>query len=115
MVCVRKLMMRMFGRPKGILGRLGGVIMARMNPDAAEQIIELLDIHPDNKILEVGFGPGVAIKLLLDRTSAGSIAGVDHSREMLTQAAASNADVLRSGRVELRYGSVLSGKTAVCG
>ena len=43
--------------PKGILGRLGGMIMARANRDAAAQVIELLDVRPDDKVLEVGFGP----------------------------------------------------------
>jgi hypothetical protein len=60
--------MRMFGHPKGVLGRLGGMIIARMNRDAAEQVIELLDVQSDDKILEVGFGPGVAIQLLLHRS-----------------------------------------------
>jgi ubiquinone/menaquinone biosynthesis C-methylase UbiE len=106
MLWVRKLLMRMFGRPKGVLGRLGGVIMARMNRDAAEQVIEMLDIRPDDKVLEVGFGPGVAIQLLLHRIPTGSVAGVDQSQEMVRQAAARNADALRSGRVDLRYGSV---------
>jgi len=46
----RQLLMHMFGRPKGILGRLGGVIMARANRDAGAQIIELLNIRPDDKV-----------------------------------------------------------------
>jgi len=58
---LRTLPMRRFVHPKGVLGRLGGMIMARMNRDAAEQVIELLDVQSDDKILEVGFGPGVAI------------------------------------------------------
>jgi ubiquinone/menaquinone biosynthesis C-methylase UbiE len=89
-----------------VLGRLGGVIMARMNRDTAEQVIELLDIGPNDKVLEVGFGPGVAIKLLPQRASVGSIAGVDHSQEIVKQAAVRNAGALRSRRVDLRYASV---------
>ena len=106
MLWARKLLMCMFGRPEGVLGRLGGVIMARMNRDAASQIIEMLDICPDDKLLEVGFGPGVAIQLLLDRVPAGSVAGIDYSQEMVRQAAARNAAALRNRRVDLRYGSV---------
>jgi ubiquinone/menaquinone biosynthesis C-methylase UbiE len=105
-VWVRELLMRMFGRPKGVLGWLGGVIMARMNRDAAAQIIEMLDFRPDDKVLEVGFGPGVAIQLLLHRVPAGSVVGVDYSQEMVRQAAARNAAALRNRRVDLRYGSV---------
>ena len=103
---VRELLMRMFSRPKGVLGRLGGVIMARVNRDAAAQIIEMLNVRPDDKVLEVGFGPGVAIQMLLHHVPAGSVAGVDQSQEMVRQAAARNADALRSRRADLRYGSV---------
>ena len=92
---VRELLMRMFGRPKGVLGRLGGVIMARVNRNAAAQVIEVLDVRPDDKILEVGFGPGVAIQMLLRRVPAGSVAGVDQSQEMVRQAAARNAIATR--------------------
>jgi ubiquinone/menaquinone biosynthesis C-methylase UbiE len=106
MTWVHKLLMRMFGRPEGVLGRLGGVIMARVNRDAATQAIELLDVHPDDKILEVGFGPGVAVQLLLQLVPTGSVAGVDRSQEMVRQAADRNADARRSRRVDLRLGSV---------
>jgi ubiquinone/menaquinone biosynthesis C-methylase UbiE len=99
-------LMRMFGRPEGVLGRLGGVIMARVNRGAAAQVIEMLDFHPDDKVLEVGFGPGVAIELLLRRVPAGSVAGIDYSQEMVRQAAARNAAALRDRRADLRYGSV---------
>src|SRR5262249_787544 len=105
MACGRQLLMRMFGHPKGILGRLGGMIMARVNRDAAAQLIELLNVRPDDKILEVGFGPGVAIQLLLQRLSTGAVAGGDPSPEMVRQAAARNADALRNRKVDLRYGS----------
>jgi ubiquinone/menaquinone biosynthesis C-methylase UbiE len=106
MLQVRQLLMRMFGRPKGVLGRLGGVIMAHVNRDAAAQIIEMLHVRADDKILEVGFGPGVAIQLLLPRVPDGSVAGIDYSQEMVRQAAARNATALRNRRVDLRYGSV---------
>jgi ubiquinone/menaquinone biosynthesis C-methylase UbiE len=106
MLWARKLLMPMFGRPTGVLGRLGGVIMARVNREAAAQIIEMLDFRPDDKILEVGFGPGVAIQLLLHRVPAGSVAGIDYSQEMVRQAAARNAAALRNLRLDLRYGSV---------
>jgi ubiquinone/menaquinone biosynthesis C-methylase UbiE len=103
---VRELLMCMFGRPRGVLGRLGGIIMAGMNREAAAQIIEMLDFRPDDKVLEVGFGPGVAVQLLLHRVPAGSVAGIDYSQEMVRQAAARNAAALRNRRVDLRYGSV---------
>lgn len=103
---VRRLLMLMFGRPKGVMGRLGGVIMARLNRDAAAQVIDLLDGQPDDRILEVGFGPGVAVQLLLRRIPTAWVAGVDQSQEMVEQAVARNADALRTRRADLRHGSV---------
>jgi ubiquinone/menaquinone biosynthesis C-methylase UbiE len=106
MAWARELLMRMFGRPKGFMGRLGGVIMARVNRDAAAQVIKLLDVRLEDKVLEVGFGPGVAVQLLLQRVTSGWVAGIDQSREMVRQAAARNAKTLRNRRADLRYGSV---------
>ena len=102
---VRHLLMHMFGRPKGLLGWLGGLIMARANRDAAVQAVEILDVRPDDNVMEVGFGPGIAIQLLSERAPGGWIAGVDQSQEMIKQAAARNSDALRNRSVDLRYGS----------
>jgi ubiquinone/menaquinone biosynthesis C-methylase UbiE len=51
--------------------------MARVNRDAAAQVVKLLDVRPDNKVLEIGFGPGVGVQLLLERVTSGWVAGVD--------------------------------------
>jgi ubiquinone/menaquinone biosynthesis C-methylase UbiE len=100
------MLMRMFDRPKGILGRLGGIIMARTNQPCAAWVIDLLGIQPHDHVLEVGFGPGVGIELLARSVSEGYIAGVDPSEEMVEQARARNAKAVESSRVDLRCGSV---------
>jgi ubiquinone/menaquinone biosynthesis C-methylase UbiE len=102
----RDLLLRMFGRPRGVLGRLGGLIMARTNADFGVRATGLLDVRPGDSVLEVGFGPGVVVGRLSDLASAGRVAGVDPSREMVGQARARNAAAVRSGRVDLRHGSV---------
>jgi ubiquinone/menaquinone biosynthesis C-methylase UbiE len=56
----------------------------------------------------VGFGPGVVIQRLSKLASAGHVAGIDQSREMVEQARARNATGTRGGRVDLRHGSVES-------
>jgi len=108
MSAIESIFMRMFGRPRGALGRLGGLIMARTNQPCAVWVIGLLDIQPNDRVLEVGFGPGVGIQLLARSASAGYIAGVDSSEEMVEQARARNVKALESGRVDLRHGSVVS-------
>lgn len=96
--------MRMFGRPEGALGRLGGVIMARGSRVAAETVIDLLKVRAGDCVLEIGFGPGAAIALLAARIRDGAIAGVDPSPAMLAQAQARNAAAIAAGKVELRLG-----------
>ncbi|HVW63855.1 MAG TPA: class I SAM-dependent methyltransferase [Nitrosospira sp.] len=99
-----RILMHMFGRPAGLLGRLGGAIMARMNRPFAAWVIGLLDLKPDDEVLEVGFGPGAGIELLAKSVRSGHIAGVDASRTMTGQARARNAKAIESGQVDLRYG-----------
>jgi ubiquinone/menaquinone biosynthesis C-methylase UbiE len=101
-----RILMRMFGRPEGLLGRLGGVILARSNRKFAEEVVHFLDIRAPEKVLEVGFGPGVGIELLTKAATRGSIAGIDPSEEMVKQATARNAAAISTGVVDLRQGTV---------
>ena len=105
---MRSILMRAFGRPQGVLGRLGGVIMARTNDDCGAWVIDLLMVTPNDRVLEVGFGPGVVIQRLAKLGVAGHVAGIDLSREMVEQARSRNAAAIQHGRVELRRGSVES-------
>lgn len=100
--------MRMCGRPEGMLGRLGGGIMARGNREFARWVIELLEIRPTDRILEIGFGSGVGIQMLTESASNGFVAGVDYSSAMLQQAISRNARAIEARRVDLRRGSAES-------
>ena len=105
---MRSFLLRMFGRPKGVLGRLGGIIMGRMNADCGTWVSDLLAVGPNDSVLEVGFGPGVTIQRLSKLAAKGHVAGIDQSREMVEQARARNTPGLRSGHVDPRCGSVES-------
>jgi hypothetical protein len=59
MSMMQTIVMRMFGRPQGVLGRLGGTIMARANAACGAWLTELLENGLGESVLEVGFGPGV--------------------------------------------------------
>jgi ubiquinone/menaquinone biosynthesis C-methylase UbiE len=76
------------------------------NQDRIHWTISLLNIKPDDRILEVGFGPGFAIEFISKIASEGFIAGVDHSEVMVRQAGKRNAKAIRDGKVVLRLGSV---------
>src|SRR5579875_3191486 len=90
-----------FARPSGPLGRVAGWMMARTDADD-RWIVDLLDVQPDDRVLEIGFGPGVAIALLAARATAGIVVGVDPSDVMAQQAARRNRAAVRAGRVRSR-------------
>src|SRR5436309_4010136 len=74
-----------FARPSGLLGRLAGRLMAKGIEDD-EWLTSLLEIKPYDRVLEVGFGPGVAIELIAARAANGLVAGIDPSDVMLREA-----------------------------
>ncbi len=101
------LLRRAFAEPRGVLGRIGGRVMARTNDDAVRRTLSLLDVRPTDRVLEVGFGPGVGIERASAAASEGFVAGVDASEAMVDQARRRNAAAIASGRVDLRLGSAL--------
>jgi ubiquinone/menaquinone biosynthesis C-methylase UbiE len=54
--------------------------MARMDRRVAAWVIDLLGVHLRDRVLEVGFGPGVGIQLLAESASSGRVVGVDPSK-----------------------------------
>jgi ubiquinone/menaquinone biosynthesis C-methylase UbiE len=67
----------------------------------------LLDVLPTDRVLEIGFGPGLAIAELSRRVGpAGHVFGIDRSDVMLRHATRRNAAAIRAGRVTLTLGTV---------
>jgi SAM-dependent methyltransferase len=99
-------MIGQFHRPRGIAGRVVGWILAHRasNRQRNRWVVELLDVRSADRVLEIGFGPGVAIAALARR--AGHVYGVDHSEVMVRQAGRRNAAAVRAGRVHLVHASV---------
>jgi ubiquinone/menaquinone biosynthesis C-methylase UbiE len=94
-----------FAHPEGWLGRFVGLILALKNRERNAWVISLLDIQPDDQVLEIGFGPGQAIQDVAKLTPNGFVAGIDLSDVMVEQARSRNAEAIRSGRVLLQKGA----------
>jgi SAM-dependent methyltransferase len=88
--------------PRGAAGRVNAWEMAHRpsNRQRNRWVVALLDVQPAHRVLEIGFGPGVAIAELV-RAGAGHVYGIDHSDVMLRQASKRNAAAIRAGRVTL--------------
>jgi SAM-dependent methyltransferase len=94
-------------QPRGAAGRITAWEMAHRpsNRQRSVWVVSLLGVQPADRVLEIGFGPGVAIAELV-RAGAGHVYGLDHSGVMLRQASRRNAAAIRAGRVTLIRASV---------
>ena len=66
----------------------------------------MLEIQPDDRVLEIGYGPGLAIEWAAERAVRGKVVGVDHSDLMHRHAVRRNARAIEAGLVELHVASV---------
>ena len=87
--------------PKGFFGK---VLFAWMTPKTiahARWTADLLEIQPEDKIIEIGFGNGANIKLLLQKAIRGSVTGAEISKTAIEMASKKNAKAISEGRVKL--------------
>jgi ubiquinone/menaquinone biosynthesis C-methylase UbiE len=68
--------------------------------------VSLLKLQPTDRVLEIGFGPGVAIQKMSEFVKEGLIWGIDHSEVMLRQASKRNKEAISADRVRLLLGSL---------
>lgn len=92
-----------FHHPTGAVGHVAGWVMGRRSSNVARNrwAVQLLDVQPTDRVIELGCGPGVAIAALATRAVQGLVVGVDHSPVMIGQAGRRNPSAIRAGRVRL--------------
>lgn len=96
-----------FQHPSGFAGYVAGKVMGLANRKVARWTVAVLEIQPGDRILEISFGPGVALKYA-DRHLGGNgfAAGVDPSITMVHEARRRNRSAIRTGRIGLLQGYV---------
>ena len=95
-----------FAEPHGLGGLVAGEVMAWRNRGLNGWTLRLLGVRRASRVLEVGFGPGVGIRMAAALARRGRVAGVDPSALMVKRARWRNHKAVRNGRVELRRGDV---------
>ncbi|MEU0790567.1 class I SAM-dependent methyltransferase [Amycolatopsis sp. NPDC005961] len=103
---LKQRMIGQFHRPHGVGGRIAGWVMAHRASNRRRNVwvVELLEVRPEDRVLEVGFGPGIALGELAARATRGHVYGVDHSAVMVERAAKRTRAA--AGRIELIHASV---------
>jgi SAM-dependent methyltransferase len=97
---------RQFGKPSGIPGRLVGWLRAVSNKKLSDWTVEKVNAQGTDRILEVGYGPGVALEQVADKLSTGMIAGVDYSDIMYRMGQKRNYRHIVGKKAVLRCGTI---------
>jgi SAM-dependent methyltransferase len=100
---LRRTVVAQFHDPTGVGGQLAGWIMSHRQSNVARNrwAVDLLELGPDDRVLELGCGPGVALAAIADRVVRGVAVGVDQSPVMIRQSRRRNTAGISAGRVEL--------------
>ncbi len=104
---LRSYLARQAARPSGWFGRLlVGRILNRANASLEDLGMDLIEVQPDSKILEIGFGNGRLIAKMAKYVRSGKITGIEISEEMIAAATRKISHLIESGKVELVHASV---------
>lgn len=97
--------LQQFARPHGRLAAVFAALMNRGNRRLNQCSVEALAVNPDQRALEVGFGGGMALELLLAGKGCVQVAGLDPSEEMVRAASRRLGPWIQDGRLTVRQGT----------
>ena len=105
---LRSAIVAQFRKPRGVLGRLAGAIMAIRGSNRQRNFwtVDLLGLEPHHRVLEFGCGPGIALQASAGHLRDGMVLGIDHSDVMVGQARRRLAVEIGEGRAEVRIGTL---------
>ena len=91
-------------KPTGYFGKILARGMAWGHRSFYKNTAKVLNLQPDDKYLEIGFGSGFFIKKYASHVSR--IAGLDYSEDMVKLASDINKNLIESGKAEFKQGDV---------
>ena len=94
-----------FGCPRGLWSTLIGYSMAWTHRTRNRWTLSRLDLQARDRVLEIGCGPGVALRDIAKIAMRGFVAGIDPFELMVHQAVRRNREAIRRGRVDIQLAS----------
>ena len=74
--------------------------------DRQRIFIERMNVRPDDRILEIGCGHGIAASLICERLAKGHYTALDRSQKMIDAAKRRNAAFVTAGKAEFLLGDL---------
>ena len=83
------------------------------NIEPNQWVVNLLELKDTDHVLEVDFGPGLAVGIVVNQLIRGTVTAIDHSKVMFDQASRRNKANIARGKIKRVLGSADSiGNTA---
>jgi len=89
-------------KPTGFWGRIAARLMAYGHRPVYKNMATILNLQPEDDLLEIGFGSGIFLKSYASHVC--SIAGLEYSEDMVKLASRYNRKRIEAGTAELRHG-----------
>lgn len=88
------------------LSELRSLAVGSAVPPRLVWAVERLSVEPDDHLLEIGCGGGVAVSSICDRLADGKITAIDRSPVMVARATKRNEQHVASGKATIRLGEL---------
>ncbi len=96
-----------FKKPTGLFGNFSSRVMVKGNSNRYSTLIKDLEILPEDKILEIGYGPGIGIQMITRLCQTCTVHGIDFSKLMFKKAGKLNKLAIDQSKVQLFLGDYL--------
>ncbi len=77
-------------KPSGFFGKIVSAMMIKWNRNRYKTLIKDLMIQPNDKIFEIGYGPGLGVNLISKSYDSCIVYGIDYSELMYQKATKRN-------------------------
>ena len=94
-----------FAAPEGLAGQLMAATMRIINWLPYRAAFRHFSVGADDRVLEVGFGPGSGLRKLTRLATRGTIFGIDRSKTMVSIAASRNEASIASTTLKIAEGT----------
>jgi SAM-dependent methyltransferase len=93
-----------FAAPRGVLGWVAGRLMLARNAPTNEWLVDVAAPEPDETVVDLGCGPGLAVAAAAARLGRGRVVGIDRAPVLAAMARRRLRDEILDGRADIVVG-----------